>query len=198
MRMNRTTKTLFLSLSIYKWDCLNLNIRKNSQEHHRYASLLGHIQCLQVRLKYHISQTYITTRHWAGVQHEARQSNQVTSRILWGRRRREAPLEFHVLTQSKQLISLMTNAHPEQSSTHWHTNTQAQGTVQLRAATAGACCWSVDWSCLPRYSLWEKVGEVTPQHALDTERNPNAATMQLVWHHQVANSSKRLVGCDVL
>lgn len=39
------------------------------------------------------------------------------------------------------------------TSTHSHKHTHAEGGAQLRAATAGACCWSEDWSCRPRYSL---------------------------------------------
>lgn len=44
--------------------------------------------------------------------------------------------------------------------THAHKHTHAEGGAQLRAATAGACCWSEDWSCRPRYSLWTR-GTVT-------------------------------------
>lgn len=36
---------------------------------------------------------------------------------------------------------------------HPHTDDGVPERLQLRAATAGACCWSVDWSCRPRYSL---------------------------------------------
>lgn len=73
---------------------------------------------------------------------------------------------------------------------HKHTWTFS---VQLRAATAGACCWSVDCSCLPRYSLWKRNSlfvcfyRLKKQETLNTLSNkaihPVTRNKEIFWRH---------------
>lgn len=97
--------------------------------------------------------------HLAESQHEARQANRGTWRIIWvvGGSGNHTVWFFKSLhTKWRANYYNDQSAHSSHSSTkirHKHTRTFS---VQLRAATAGACCWSVDCSCLPRYSLWKR------------------------------------------
>lgn len=55
------------------------------------------------------------------------------------------------------------------SSTQTQPDEGALEAAQLRAATAGGCCWSVDCSCRPRYSLWGRTSSETTLKQLDMQ-----------------------------